>query len=73
MKIIENNWNRYKKYISNRLLTKDIFLKELKYNLLDKNTREFLIKKDINFIIEKINKKRETFLEVTKKKLNIMR
>ena len=63
LKIIENNWNRYKQNIYKTVLTKDIFLEKLRDNLLDKNTRESSIKEDINFIINEINEKTKTFFK----------
>lgn len=66
LKIIENNWDRYEEKIYKTVFTKDIFLEKLRDNLLDKNTRKSSIKTDINFIIDKINKKTKTYLEYLK-------
>ena len=67
LKIIENNWNIYEEKIYKTVFTEDIFLETLRDNLLDKNTRKSSIKTDINFIIDKINKKRKTYLVYFKK------
>ena len=67
LEIIENNWDTYKEKIYKTVFIEDIFLEKLRDNLLDKNTRKSSIKTDINFIIDKINKKRKTYLEYLKK------